>query len=177
MNCNVPELPAGPRVTPTRIRHIDMRENVRASGRVGESDLELGLGLLEVRRRFAGWFGLRADAGVRRDGGAGQTGTGLELAGGLRIAGGPVRLDTQGRILATHSAQDYSERGLGVTLTVGNPSAGGVLLTVSSRWGGPAAGNGALWEARLHELRRDAPDASWSFDARVRWVPRVPGRD
>ena len=195
-------------------------ENVRASGRVGESDLELGLGLFEVRRRFAGWFGLRADAGwarlatgdggetvdgrgavsdqqrlgielspssrhlglaldasVRHDGGAGQTGTGLELAGGLRFASGPVRIDTQGRILATHSAQDYSERGLGVTLTVGNPSASGMLLTVSSHWGGPAAATGALWEARLHELRRHVPDASWSLDAQIRWVPRFPGME
>ena len=37
-------------------------ENVRTTGRVGESGLELGLGLVEIRRRLTGWFGLRADA-------------------------------------------------------------------------------------------------------------------
>ena len=41
-------------------------ENVRATGREGESILTLGLGVLEVRRRIAGWFGLRADAGYAR---------------------------------------------------------------------------------------------------------------
>ncbi len=41
-------------------------ENVRATGRVGTSRLDLGLGLLEVRRRFADGFGLRADAAWAR---------------------------------------------------------------------------------------------------------------
>ncbi|MCY3711918.1 MAG: tandem-95 repeat protein [Gemmatimonadetes bacterium] len=38
-------------------------ENTRATGRVGMSNLNLGLGLLEVRHRFADQFGLRSDAG------------------------------------------------------------------------------------------------------------------
>ncbi|MXW66516.1 MAG: tandem-95 repeat protein [Gemmatimonadales bacterium] len=41
-------------------------ENTRATGRVGTSGLDLGLGLLEVRRRFADGFGLRADAAWAR---------------------------------------------------------------------------------------------------------------
>ncbi len=41
-------------------------ENARATGRVGDSDLGLGLGLVEVRRHLAGWFGLRADAAWAR---------------------------------------------------------------------------------------------------------------
>ena len=38
-------------------------QNLRSGGRVGDSDLTLGLGLFEVRRSIAGWFGLRADGG------------------------------------------------------------------------------------------------------------------
>ncbi len=201
-------------------------ENVRATGRVGTSRLDLGLGLLEVRRRFADWFGLRADAawarlatgagletvdgrsatveqkrlGIdvnhsirlgglafeafgeasgRHDGGAGQTGTGLELAGGLRAARGPVRLDAQGRILVLHTARGYEERGLGVTLSVGSPSAEeGLSLSVSPRWGGPATPSGALWQEQLAESRGPTGPASappWSLDARARWALRLPG--
>ena len=41
-------------------------ENERATGRVGESGLGLGLGLVEVRRRLTPRFGLRADAAWAR---------------------------------------------------------------------------------------------------------------
>ncbi len=41
-------------------------KNARATGRVGESDLDMQLGLVEVRRRFVGWFGLRAGAAWAR---------------------------------------------------------------------------------------------------------------
>ena len=41
-------------------------ENAWATGRVGASTLDLRLGLVEARRRFTGWFGLRADAGWAR---------------------------------------------------------------------------------------------------------------
>ncbi|WP_428276379.1 Ig-like domain-containing protein [Candidatus Palauibacter sp.] len=201
-------------------------ENARATGRSGESDLDLRLGLFEIRRRVAGWLGLRADAAwaslatgagdetvdgrraavdqqrlgielspstrlgglviepfaeasARRDGGAGQTGTGLEVAGGLRAASGPVRIDAKGRLLVLHSARGYEERGLGVTLTVGSPAAEeGLSLSVSPRWGGPAAGTGALWNDRHGALRPDAPAGPepWSLvDARGRWAVRLPG--
>ncbi|MCY4573761.1 MAG: hypothetical protein OXF01_13270, partial [Gemmatimonadetes bacterium] len=200
-------------------------ENARATGRVGESDLDLGLGLFEVRRRLAGWFGLRADAAwarlatgagaetvdgrsaavhqqrlgveiapstrfgamalevfgeasARRDGGAGQTGSGLEMAGGFRAAGGSVRIDAQGRILLIHSAEGYEERGLGVTLSVGSPSAEeGLSLSVSPQWGGPAAASGALWRERLggHGPPAAATDGPWSLDARGRYALRLPG--
>ena len=192
-----------------------LAENVRSSGRVGESELILGLGHIEVRRRLAGWFGLRADAGyarletaqgaetvdgrsavvdqqrmgielspssrhlglslnasARRDGGDGQTGAGLELAGGIRAGGGPVRIDALGRILVLHSEKDYSERGLGVTLTIGgdHSEAGGYLFSVSSRWGGPAAAAGTLWETRVYGLQPNASAAPWSAAARIQWV-------
>ena len=199
-------------------------ENERATGLVGESDLGLGLGLVEIRRRLTGWFGLRADAAwarlatgagpesvddrsaavdqqrlgielapsthlgalalelfgeasARRDGGAGQTGSGLEVAGGFRAAGGSVRIDAQGRILVLHSAEGYEERGLGVTLSVGSPSdEEGLSLSVSPRWGGPAATSGALWEERLGGLGPPGPaaDGPWSLDARGRYALRLP---
>ena len=57
-------------------------ENARAeSGTAGTSELDLRLGIFEVRRRLADWFGLRA-------------------------VGGPVRSNAQGRILVLHSAAD-----------------------------------------------------------------------
>ena len=200
-------------------------ENMRATGRVGESGLILGLGLIEVRRRFEGWFGLRTDAAwarlatraggetvdgrsatvdqqrlgielasstrlgavaldlfgeasARRDGGADQTGSGIEVAGGFRAAGGTVRIDAQGRMLVLHSAEGYVERGLGVTLSFGNPSAEeGMSLSVSPRWGGPAAASGALWEEQLGGLGPPgfARDKPWSLVARGRYALRLPG--
>ena len=147
-------------------------QNVRRSGRRGESGLGLRLGLVELRRRLGAAvggveFGVRADAAwaelrtgtgresidaqkvavnqtrvgaevsrsvrlggltlapfgevhARRDGGGGQTGEGLEVVGGLRVAAGRLRMDAQGRILALHSATGYYERGLGLTVGVGN---------------------------------------------------------
>ncbi|WP_420448735.1 Ig-like domain-containing protein [Candidatus Palauibacter sp.] len=57
-------------------------ENARATGGVGTSDLDLGLGLLEVRRRFANWFRLRADAAWARL----ATGEGTETVDGRSAA-------------------------------------------------------------------------------------------
>ena len=200
-------------------------ENARAgSGAVGTSGLDLRLGLFEVRRRLADWFGLRADAAwaqlkteagedavdgqsvavdqqrfgfefspsmrlggltlepfgeaaARRDGGAGQTGTGLEVSGGLRAVGGPVRIDAQGRILVLHSATGYEERGAGVTLSIGGQSPEGLSLSVSPRWGGPAAGTGALWREQVHESRQPvrADREPWTLDARGEYALRLPG--
>ena len=200
-------------------------ENTRATGREGESDLELRLGLFEARRRFTDWLGLRADAAwaslatgagdetvddrraavdqqrlgielspstrlgglviepfaeasARRDGGAGQTGSGLEVAGGFRARGGPLRIDARGRLLVLHSAEGYEERGAGVTLSIGSPSAEeGLSLSVSPRWGGSATGTGALWNDRHGALRPDGPaaDRPWALDARGRWAVRLPG--
>ena len=63
-------------------------ENVRAAGRVGESGLGLGLGLVEVRRRLTGLFGLRADAAWARL----TTGAGGESVDGLSAAVDQQRL-------------------------------------------------------------------------------------
>ena len=199
--------------------------NTRATGREGTSDLGLGLGLFEARRRFGDWVGLRADASwarlatgsggetvdgrsasvnqqrlgielspsprlgsialepfveasARRDGGAGQTGSGIELAGGIRASGGLVRVYAHGRILLLHSANSYEERGLGVTVSVGRQGATeGLSLSVSPRWGGPAAATGALWREQL-ALRTPTgygPGEAWSLDAAARYGQRLPG--
>ena len=200
-------------------------ENTRATGREGMSDLGLGLGLFEARRRFGDWLGLRADASwarlatgsggetvdgrsasvdqqrlgielspsprlggfalepfletiARRDGGAGQTGSGLELSGGLRASDAYIRVYAHGRILLLHSAKGYEERGLGVTVSVGKQgTAEGLSLSVSPRWGGPAAPTGALWREQL-ALRTPAgygPGEAWSLDAAARYGQRLPG--
>jgi len=100
-------------------------------------------------------------------GGAGRAGAGLDVVAGLRAAAGRVRVDAQGRMLAVHSAAGYRERGLGVTLSVGDRDREGLSLSVSPRWGDSAAGGGALWQDRIY--RRYLPEArldDWALDAR-----------
>ena len=114
-------------------------------------------------------------AHVRRDGGVGQTGQGIEIAGGLRAAAGKVRIDAQGRMLAVHSAAGYRERGVGLTLSVGNEGQEGLSLSVSPRRGDSAAGGGALWQD--HVYRRHLPAAAredWELDARGSYGMRMP---
>ena len=104
---------------------------------------------------------------VRRDGGAGQAGTGLEVVAGTRLAAGRVRVDAQGRLLVLHSASGYRERGVGVTLGVGNRNRTGLSLSVSPRWGDAATGGGTLWQEQVY--RRYVPEAmgdAWALDAR-----------
>ena len=198
-------------------------ENVRASGRVGESDLELGLGLFEVRRRFAGWFGLRAGrAGWarlatgdgrgdrRRAPGAvsDQQRLGIELSPSSRHLG--LALDASGAPRWRRGPDGYGARA-GVRAQVrersrptryAGPDPGDALCARLQRarpgghahrrqpigkrdvahrlvplGAGPPPATGALWDARLHELRRHVPDASWSLDAQIRWVPRFPGME
>ena len=200
-------------------------ENTRATGRVGESDLELSLGAFEVRHRLVNWFGFRADAAwarletgegtetvdsrsatvdqqrlgielspssrsgslalepfvqtnARRDGGAGQSGQGIELSGGFRVVGGFLRIDAQGRILLLHSAEGYEERGLGATVSLGRQAAAeGLSLSVSPRWGGPAAATDVLWREQLipRPLHGSGPREAWSLDATARYGQRLPG--
>ena len=115
------------------------------------------------------------EAHVRRDGGAGQTGEGVEVVGGLRAAAGRVRVDAQGRMLAVHSAAGYSERGLGLTLSVGNRDQDGFLLSVSPRWGNRAPGGSPLWQDQLYRryLPKTAHD-EWELDARGGYGMRLP---
>jgi len=118
------------------------------------------------------------EAHVRRDGGAGQRGQGLEVVAGLRAAAGEVRVDAQGRMLAVHSAAGYRERGVGVTLSVGNQDREGLSLSVSPRWGDSAMGGGTLWQEQVyrHYLPEAEPDR-WVLDARSEYgIRRASGR-
>ena len=126
------------------------------------------------------------EAHVRRDGGAGQPGTGLELTGGLRAQVGFLRIDAQGRMLAVHSVAGYEERGLGLTLSLGNPGGEGLSLSMSPRWGDAIAGSDALWQEQIYS-RYAPPSATadgdpaantrdpWALDIRGNYGLRIPG--
>ena len=117
-------------------------------------------------------------AHVRRDGGAGPQGRGLEVVAGLRAAAGEVRVDAQGRMLAVHSAAGYRERGVGVTLSVGNQDREGLSLSVSPRWGDSATGSGTLWRDRIYSryLPGAKPDGL-ALEARSEYgIRRASGR-
>ena len=118
------------------------------------------------------------EAHLRRDGGAGQTGSGLEVAGGLRAVAGAVRIDTQGRLLAVHSAEGYRERGVGLSLAVGGQGAVGLSLAVSSRWGDTGTGTGVLWDnGGLHGRSLPGPESgAWTLDARGSYGLRLGSR-
>ena len=49
-----------------------------------------------------------------------------------------------GRTLAVHSAAGYEERGVGLTISLGNPGGEGLSLSMSRRWGDAATGGDAL---------------------------------
>ena len=88
---------------------------------------------------------------LRSDGGDGDTGTGVEVAGGIRLTGGTFTLEAQGRTLAMHGADEYSESGFSLMAKL-NPSASatGVSVSIAPRWGADALGNGMLWQDTLN---------------------------
>ena len=109
---------------------------------------------------------------ARHDGGSGQTGFGLEVAGGMRVARGVFRVEGMGRLLALHAADGYREHGGAVTLSVGDGARQpGLTLSLSPRWGAPAAASDALWQDQLfHRRAPGAPGArrdEQALDARV----------
>ncbi len=95
----------------------------------------------------------------RYDGGTGQTGRGLEVSGGLRLSGGRVAVNAQGRFLAVHSAEGYSENGVSLVASL-SPGAGGKGLSVSvaPRIGAGTGDSGMMW--------RDRPLAGSSLNGR-----------
>ncbi len=114
------------------------------------------------------------EASLRRDGGAGQPGTGLELAFGVRAVGGSVRLDAQGRVLAVHSATGYRERGLGVSLSVGDQGGEGLSLSLSPRWGDAATGTESLWQDQVYgRYASDEARNAWGLDSRAEYGMRL----
>ena len=113
---------------------------------------------------------------LRRDGGEGATGSGVELAVGLRAQGGIVRLDAQGRLLVVHSADDYRERGVGLTLTVGEMGEEGLSVAVSPRWGDAARAGGALWREQLAQRSTLAfAPPLWTLETRGDYRMRLGG--
>ena len=85
----------------------------------------------------------------RYDGGAGQTGQGLEVSGGLRLSGGRVGVNAQGRFLAVHTAEGYSENGVSLVAYL-NPGAGGrgLSMSVAPRMGAGTEASGMMWRER-----------------------------
>ena len=129
---------------------------------------------VEVTGAFRGGLSLAPFAAVnsRWDGGADLTGTGLEVAAGLRVADGSgrVEVETRGRLLVTHTAAGYRERGASVTarLTPGGDDRG-LQLALAPRWGAAATGADALWQEQAFGLAQagGGPPAAGALDARV----------
>lgn len=90
----------------------------------------------------------------RYDGGAGQTGQGLEVTGGLRLSGGRVGVNAQGRFLAVHTADGYSENGVSLVASL-SPGAGGtgLSMSVAPRMGAGTGDSGMMWRDRPLEGR------------------------
>jgi len=80
----------------------------------------------------------------------------------------------------------YEERGLGLTLSLGNPGGEGLSLSMSPRWGDAATGSDALWQEQIYSRYtpasatadgEPAPNARdpWTFDLRGDYGLRIPG--
>ena len=78
-------------------------------------------------------------------------------------------------MLAVHSAAGYRERGVGVTLSVGNQDREGLSLSVSPRWGDSAMGGGTLWQDHMyHRYLPEVARDEWALDARSEYGIRRP---
>ena len=88
------------------------------------------------------------EVGVRLDGGDAETGAGMELAGSVSYLHQPTGLSVKarGHWLAAHQAQDFQERGFGVTVRLDPGADGtGLSLQVSPAWGAQSSGAGTMW--------------------------------
>ena len=88
------------------------------------------------------------EVGVRLDGGDAETGAGMEMAGSLSYLHQPTGLsvEARGHWLAAHQAQDFRERGFGVTVRLDPGADGtGLSLQVSPAWGAQNSGAGTMW--------------------------------
>ena len=106
--------------------------------------LESSVGSQTDRGRLIEPFG---QVHLRSDAGDGENGTGVEIVGGARLLGDRFHLEVQGRALAMHGVDDYSESGFSVLAKL-NPSADGTGFSaaVTPRWGSDAAGTDILWQ-------------------------------
>ena len=90
------------------------------------------------------------EVGLRHDGGDAETGAGMDVGAGLVVsdAGTGLAVDVRVRTLLVHQDEDFSERGVAVSLSY-NPTPStplGFLARVAPSWGGQAmSGAQALW--------------------------------
>ena len=90
------------------------------------------------------------EVGLRHDGGDAETGAGMDVGAGLVVsdAGTGLAVDVRVRTLLVHQDEDFSERGVAVSLSY-NPTPStplGFLARVAPSWGGQAtSGAAALW--------------------------------
>ena len=90
------------------------------------------------------------EAGLRHDGGDAETGAGMDVGAGLVVsdAGTGLAVDVRVRTLLVHQDEDFSERGVAVSLSY-NPTPStplGFVARVAPSWGGQAtSGAQALW--------------------------------
>ena len=103
--------------------------------------------------RNSGWGGWRAGSA------RGSLSTSLTAAYPyLHWSAGRDSVDAQGRLLMLHSVSGCRERGVRVTLRVGNREHEGLSLSVSPTWGDAAAGGGPLWQEQVY--RSYLPEAT-----------------
>ena len=116
---------------------------------------------------------------LRRDDGAGQNGRGFEVLGGVRARLGAVEVDAQGRRLAAHSAEDYSESGASIALRVGgSPGQTGLSLQVEPRWGARGGPTSALWQDHMQPAAQGTEPEKGGIDASVGYgLPLSPSHD
>ena len=93
------------------------------------------------------------EVAFRNDGGDGQTGNGVEVAGGVRVDTNSLTLEARGRFLATHSAEDFSERGVSVMLNF-HPSSdeSGLSFSLTPHWGSTTDSGKAIWTNTAQNL-------------------------
>ena len=103
----------------------------------------------------------------RYDWGDGVDEFGLEVAGGLRYTAPRVRLEARGRLLAAHTVEGVSERGVSITAQVASAEHGrGLSLSLSPSWGAGEGTGAALWRDERPTAARVSGDGG-AVDARV----------
>lgn len=117
---------------------------------------DLAAGVNRVRAGIEGSFSVDTggsgkvtpfgELAFRNDGGDGLTGNGVEIAGGVRVDTNTLTLEARGRMLATHSAEDFSESGVSLMLNF-HPSndESGLSFSLTPRWGVSSESRGAIW--------------------------------
>ncbi|MXZ56762.1 MAG: hypothetical protein F4227_07090 [Gammaproteobacteria bacterium] len=116
----------------------------------------LAAGVNRVRAGIEGSFSVETGNGgkvtpfgelaFRNDGGDGLTGNGFEVAGGVRVDTNTITIEARGRVLATHSAEDFNESGVSLMVNI-NPSnnATGLAFSFTPQWGASSESSSMIW--------------------------------